>query len=118
MDTSEGTISFEKILIPGGNNIPLEVVEALESFDKTKGPGKVWAQWQELGWVEVDVTEGATERPEGPQAPKTLERYRLDQVKFLLETETDIIAMQRWAKADKRKPVRDAVRQKLVSLGY
>lgn len=106
-------------LQPGGNNMEAEHVAALDALDPKSGPGKVWRQWRVTNAVRVLKGKAAqveTRKPEGPEAPKTLTEYRVDQAEAIIGMETSIEVLQRWLDAERRNAVKTAIRARLTVL--
>lgn len=114
------TVNGERIhkdLLPGGNKVSLEIIEALEALDKSKGPGKIWKQWQDLGWISVDSDPNALDKPDGPEPLRSLDDYNEQACAMFAARETDIEALQRWHRLDKRKEVKQILERRLKELG-
>lgn len=108
----------ERRLIPGGNNVPMGYLEALMALDPSKGPGKVWHDWVNMEWVLADSDDGAAERPEGPEPPRTLEGVNIKGAQVFIGEESDPFVLRRWYRTDRRKGVKEAVAARLTSLGH
>lgn len=102
-------------LAPGGNNVPYRYAEALAQGD---GRGsKLFAGLIETGDVVLDETPGATFKPEGPEAPRSLALMRPRAAHAMISTCADRDVLQRWESLERRKPVRDQIRARLYALG-
>lgn len=109
-----------KRLTPGGNNLPVDHVKALDALPRDRGPGRVWAQWKDNGLVKVlSPKESATEvrKKEGPEAPQDLAERTPAAAEAMVMVEDSPEVLRRWFARDRREPIRAIIQDRLAQLG-
>lgn len=104
-----------RTLLPGGNNVPRAYFQWL-SEEAPEGARKSVNQWFTIGWLKVDHTPGATELPEGPEAPKDLNHLREEAAIIYVENEDSPDVLRQWAKGETRKAVQAALSARVAFL--
>lgn len=99
---------LDQFLAPGENDVRSEY------WDAVKGQPPV-RNWIEEGWLR----EGGAQvrRAAGPSFRETLDGVPDDEAQRLIDGSSDREQLQRWARAEKRPAVRDAIQRRFDSLG-
>jgi len=113
-------IGTGKSLVPGGNNVPRDLWEALKGqpygapLAKSAEGHKTVREWIRIGYL---VEEGDATQPEGPEAPKNLLGYGVSTAQTLIEGEDDASILARWLKAENRPDVQAALKKRMQAVG-
>lgn len=104
-------------LVPGGNNVPEEVLAALDQLPEKGGARKVWENWKRLGWVTVatrEVSAKETKKPVGPTPPATLVDRTLEAAEALVATQDDPNVLKAWLATEEREEIQELIKARLM----
>jgi hypothetical protein len=113
-------------LVPGGNNVPTAVVQALTSgkgpkgVDVRRGLAKDWRRKVDRGDVKVFSAEESavlTKKAPGPDHPRTLAEYGAEAAASIVKVTSDAEVLDLWRASEPRKTVQRAIETRLVELG-
>lgn len=91
-------------LQPGRNRVPAAHMAAV-----LNNPGVKF--WIDREWIVPEP--GGETKPEGPDAPASLEAYKPEGAIALVEAESDPAVLRRWMENEQRQPVRAALAARL-----
>lgn len=118
-------------LIPGLNTVPVGYMAELDAVEVVNANGKKWHPGREaveglLKRVRIVTPNGTTMGPQitvftddqagrsdGPPSPEDLLDLKVAAAVKFVEVTTDVEALKRWQKNDKRPEVKNAINQKL-----
>lgn len=113
-------------LVPGGNNVPTSVIQALttgkgpKGQDVKRGLVKDWRRKCDRGDLKVYGAEESavlTKKAPGPDHPPTLAGFGAEAAISIVNVTSDPEVLDLWRAAEPRKTVSKAIEARLVSLG-
>lgn len=110
-------------LVPGGNNVPAEYVEAVKAYTVKNKFGQPFRPHENLfeahmaaNRLRFDLDPGATKLPEGPEPPEDLIKVAEVIALDLIATEFNVERLQRWEKKERRDAVKAALFARIAKL--
>lgn len=112
-----------RCLIPGGNNVPTELINAIVSYEtidrfgnKRKPHEGLFDKLEADGKIVISTDPRATKRKEGPEPPKSLASVpEAIALEFVLDC-ADLGLLGQWRKLEKRTPVINALDDRIARL--